>query len=499
MSWVFVTSKINGQKARKYFEDRGQYDMERKVTKYSTNEVMIPLQQELAEKIISEQSGKSKISSLVPFEGRVECMEGDILNTRQGILSPREKLKNAIVSLLHMNAGTFDELLPEDIPSHWEQHGDLILLPENSFTSNKWRDFGGELWRIVAKSLGVTRLAKKSTINNDGFRTPKVTLLLGEDEWVTHTDNGIKYTFDVTKCMFSSGNITEKMRVGNFDCSGQTVVDLYAGIGYFVLPYLVHAKAAMVHACEWNENAVEALRRNLKLNGVDKQCVIHEGDNLKFPLQGVADHVNLGLIPSSEAGWPVACAALNSDRGGWLHIHGNVTSGVVDHKGNGKTQDTFLPSRQTEEADMTSFHDSLNDNCGFSEQDQHSSTCCHPQNTSMCVVNQGHEQDNNIVLTKSSELEPSLISAESIVVSSQSDLAFLKQYHLPSCNKKVKQEWLDWAKYVAHTLLHQLRKLHGKQEWNVQVEHIEHVKSYAPHVDHLVLDVKCHPLCGYQP
>lgn len=37
------------------------------------------------------------------------------------------------------------------------------------------------------------------------------------------------YEFDVTKCMFSAGNITEKLRVAAFDCRGETVVDLYAG------------------------------------------------------------------------------------------------------------------------------------------------------------------------------------------------------------------------------------------------------------------------------
>lgn len=47
--------------------------------------------------------------------------------------------------------------------------------------------------------------------------------------------------------MFSSGNITEKMRVARFDCSGQVVVDLYAGIGYYTLPYLVHAKGESLY------------------------------------------------------------------------------------------------------------------------------------------------------------------------------------------------------------------------------------------------------------
>lgn len=65
---------------------------------------------------------------------------------------------------------------------------------------------------------------------------------------------------------------------------------------------------------------------------------------------------------------------------------------------------------------------------------------------------------------------------------------------MPSCNKKVKAEWLDWAKYVAQTLLQHLKKSHDNQNWNVLIRHIEHVKSYAPHVDHVVLDVECRPL-----
>lgn len=38
-----------------------------------------------------------------------------------------------------------------------------------------------------------------------------------------------RYMFDVTKCMFSAGNITEKLRVASLPCSGEVLVDLYAG------------------------------------------------------------------------------------------------------------------------------------------------------------------------------------------------------------------------------------------------------------------------------
>lgn len=58
-----------------------------------------------------------------------------------------------------------------------------------------------------------------------------------------------RYCFDVTKTMFSSGNITEKMRVAKFDCTGQTVVDLYAGIGYYTLQYLKHTNG-LYNTCD---------------------------------------------------------------------------------------------------------------------------------------------------------------------------------------------------------------------------------------------------------
>lgn len=52
-----------------------------------------------------------------------------------------------------------------------------------------------------------------------------------------------------------------------------------SGIGYFTLPYLVHAGATHVHACEWNPDALKALQSNLVANGVFDRCTIHQGDN----------------------------------------------------------------------------------------------------------------------------------------------------------------------------------------------------------------------------
>ncbi|KAL3194410.1 hypothetical protein MRX96_016205 [Rhipicephalus microplus] len=111
------------------------------------------------------------------------------------------------------------------------------------------------------------------------------------------------------------------------DCRGEIVVDLFAGIGYFTLPYLLHAGAAHVHACEWNPDALEALHRNLQLNGVQDRCTVHAGDCREVCPEGAADRVNLGLIPSSAIGWKTACRALNPQRKRcWMHVHENIES-----------------------------------------------------------------------------------------------------------------------------------------------------------------------------
>ncbi|KAA8520066.1 hypothetical protein F0562_014322 [Nyssa sinensis] len=111
--------------------------------------------------------------------------------------------------------------------------------------------------------------------------------------------------------------------MARLDCRDEVIVDLFAGIGYFVLPFLVRAKAKLVYACEWNRYAVEALQRNLHANSVAERCVILEGDNRVTAPKGVADRVCLGLLPTSECSWLTAVRALRSE-GGILHVHGNV-------------------------------------------------------------------------------------------------------------------------------------------------------------------------------
>lgn len=258
--------------------------------------------------------------------GKLRECGGEVLKLELPLVSkhwssPRDSLRKSVSAVLEQNGIALSLL--EELPTRWERLGDMIVLPSGSLSGPVWSALGDELWRTIAFSLGANRLARQAPIAATGTRDSQLQLLYGLDGWVQHRENGIVYCFDALKCMFSSGNVSEKLRVAHMECQGATVVDLFAGIGYYVLPFLLKAGARKVHACEWNPYAIVALRHNLAVNGVEARCEVIEGDNRITAPHGVADIVSLGLLPSSEGSWAVAVKALKPE-GGILLVHQNV-------------------------------------------------------------------------------------------------------------------------------------------------------------------------------
>ena len=432
-----------------------------------------------------------------------------------------------------------NELLSE-LPTSWERHGDLVVLPARTFIYPEWRriiiDDSHLVWRTVAEGLRCKRLARDSEIAPDKYRSSGAELLLGSDPWVEHVDNGVKYVFDVTRIMFSSGNITEKLRIAQFDCHDETVVDLFAGVGYFTLPYLVHARARVVHACEWNEAAVEGLRRGLAANGVEERCVVHVGDCREVCPRGLADRVNLGLVPSSEVGWPAACAALRPDRGGWLHIHGNVRckpgedfrvprNPWEEEEREDRRERERKKVVETDEGDEGERRlseeergkkleeDEGDDGERFGEEERGKEDVTIPGGSEIkrnrkiqsdyaralamqstgngLTVNECYI--NPMLQEKASPLgsEPNSRVAEEAVQRSRSSG---DATNVPELRRAARHYWEEYIVQRIGRLLLQGNPLGEGRRWEVRVGGMECVKSYAPCVDHLVADVECRPI-----
>ena len=234
---------------------------------------------------------------------------------------PHGRLRESVGQLIQQKGA--DSSLLDSLPKRWEKFADVALLPRTAFTEEGWNVVRGpELWSTIASALKVKRVGVIGEIVGEK-RESTVKLLHGEDDWVVRRENGIDYGYNFTQCMFSAGNVNERRRMGEVARIGETVVDLFSGIGYYTLPMLVNSQVNHVHCCEWNPVAVKALELSLDRNNVANRCTIHEGDNrLTAPyLSGQADRVILGLLPTAEGGFELAINCLKKI-GGCLHIHG---------------------------------------------------------------------------------------------------------------------------------------------------------------------------------
>jgi len=220
-------------------------------------------------------------------------------------------------------------LLPLDcirlLPEKWEKIGTVVVLkiPEEL----RWhQDIIG---RMYAEELGCT-----SALNDVGgisgvYRTPVVKVIWGSSQTETiHKENGIRYKLDPQKVMFSSGNMAERKRMGMISNPKETVVDLFAGIGYFTIPMAVQSKPRKIFACEINQVAYEYLCKNIVLNHVTNIVEPLLGDNRKTAPKDCADRVLIGYLEDTERYLPVAFESLRKQTG-ILHYHDAVPNELI--------------------------------------------------------------------------------------------------------------------------------------------------------------------------
>ena len=268
-------------------------------------------------------------------------------------------------------------------------------------------------------------------------------------------------------------------------------------------------------------------------------------------LRGIADRVNLGLVPSSREGWPVACAALKPLTGGVLHIHHNVntkppTESCDQHLSSTPLRDLFLTEARVQSLrtnqsdkqylpteDFSSYY--LNDLTEKGEivenkmaDNFHSKHQDNEENKSKTVILSDCDQSCDFESPKPCT-NGTNVDRKGYTVGSERRTAESK-YKFESChpedqspemsedmqnkcvdtpstvflqnrsNKNITtcdivpaySKWFPWAKKVSREIRGMLEALHGN-EWKTTILHIEHVKSYAPHVDHIVLDLECQP------
>ena len=209
-----------------------------------------------------------------------------------------------------------DDLL-KNLPRKWEKIGDVLVIKLSpsldSYASLIGKSYARHLYceTVLLDTGGIT----------GQYREPMIHHIYGKKQTETlHRENGIKYYLDPQQIMFSSGNMDERIRMGSISNPTETVIDLFAGIGYFTIPMAVYSKPKKIIACEINPTAYHYLEKNIEANKVQDIIEQRLGDSRDVAPKDSADRVIMGYIQKTRALLPTAIESLRNHRG-IIHYH----------------------------------------------------------------------------------------------------------------------------------------------------------------------------------
>jgi tRNA wybutosine-synthesizing protein 2 len=215
---------------------------------------------------------------------------------------------------------SFKEKLSKDtgirkdlLPSSYQVIGNILLIKFMKIKSAAQK-------KAIAKALmKMTKVATVCEIKevSGELREPKVVKLVGNGTETVHKEHNVLYKLDVSKIMFSKGNLSERKRLLDKIKPSETIVDMFAGIGYFSIPIAKFTKAAKIYAIEKNDVAFGYLKENIKLNKViNIEPINDDCRNVKIEN---ADRILMGYFPNTEQFLPYALKM--AKRGTIIHFH----------------------------------------------------------------------------------------------------------------------------------------------------------------------------------
>ncbi|MBC7131236.1 50S ribosomal protein L11 methyltransferase, partial [Candidatus Bathyarchaeota archaeon] len=142
------------------------------------------------------------------------------------------------------------------------------------------------------------------------------------------------YYVDLAKAYFSPRLAYEHNRVAQLVKEGETVIDMFAGVGPFAIMIAKTHANVKVYAIDINPEAVALLERNIRLNRVDAKVYPFQGDAREIinkRLAGTADRVIMNLPEKAIEFVDAACKALKPE-GGIIHFYSFATASTPMEK-----------------------------------------------------------------------------------------------------------------------------------------------------------------------
>lgn len=232
--------------------------------------------------------------------------------------SVRAKYPKSLTELLT------DKLQPDllaSLPHSADVIGDIVVIELPPELEPHQKTIGEAILKMYKNSRTV--LAKASAITGD-YRLRDYQVIAGEAKTETvHKEHGCLLHVDLSKAYFSPRLSHEHNRIALAVKEGETVIDMFAGVGSFAVLIGKKHENVKVYAIDVNPNAVSLLRTNARVNRVETKVFPVLGDAREIVQQrlaGMADRVIMNLPEKSFDYVDVACKALKT-KGGNIHFY----------------------------------------------------------------------------------------------------------------------------------------------------------------------------------
>jgi len=217
-----------------------------------------------------------------------------------------------------------DKLAPHllvSLPHAIDFVGNIAIL-EVPLKLEPYKHTVGEAILTVHKRVH-TVLAKSGAVGGI-FRIRDYEVVAGAGRTETaHKEHNCIYHVDLKKAFFSPRLSHEHDRVASQVKVGETVVDMFTGVGPFSILIAKRYDTVQVYAIDVNPDAIGFLEKNIAANRVRDKVSPIFGDARKVireQLPGVADRVIMNLPEKAIEYVDVACEAIKP-KGGVIHFY----------------------------------------------------------------------------------------------------------------------------------------------------------------------------------
>ncbi|MFB6076640.1 MAG: class I SAM-dependent methyltransferase family protein [Candidatus Nanohaloarchaea archaeon] len=201
---------------------------------------------------------------------------------------------------------------------------------------------------VMEQHSNVNTVVRKVGERSGEFRVADYETLRGDTTETVHREHGCRYRLDPTTLYFSERLGHERERVATQVGAGETVFDMFAGVGPFSIMIARTRDPDAVHAVEKNPAAVDYLEQNIDLNNVDDVVTAHPGDVREVAPDVTADRVIMNLPGSSEGFVDLAVERVRD--GGTVHYYDFVAEDDLD---SGAAEDAAVDLFADADADVS--------------------------------------------------------------------------------------------------------------------------------------------------